>query len=277
MSYRSILVHVDDAEASAPRLDYAVRLANAFSAELVGIYLVPGTDLTPSAAAMLRSDVVERRLGKYVDAQHAAEKAFAAATSNCGLVAVDWRAPAGAGVDAAIAPARCSDLFILGQDNGSGTGVGMALASNVLLSSGRPTLVVPRAGAPATLAENILVAWDGGREAARAIGDAMPLLARAKRVDVVSVDDDAEPAVGDRLADARLRGWLGRHGVAVDIARQEAEDVAVGDWLLSRAADLGSDVIVMGGYGHARMRELVLGGATRTMLRSLTVPVFMAH
>jgi len=276
MSYRSILVHVDD-ESSVPRLDYAIRLARAFSAELVGIYLVPGTDLTPSAAAMLRSDVVERRLGKFVDAQHAAEKAFAAATSNCGLAAVDWRAPAGPVVDAAIAHARCSDLFVLGQDNGSGAGFGTALVSNVLLSSGRPTLVVPRVGAPATLAENVLVAWDGGREAARAIGDAIPLLARAKRVDVVSVDDAAEPAVSDRLADARLRAWLGRHGVAVDIARQEARDVGIGDWLLSRAADAASDLVVMGGYGHARMRELVLGGATRTMLRSLTVPVFMAH
>jgi len=276
MSYRSILVHVDD-ESSVPRLDYAILLARAFSAELVGIYLVPGTDLTPSAAAMLRSDVVERRLGKFVDAQHAAEKAFAAATSNCGLAAVDWRAPAGPVVDAAIAHARCSDLFVLGQDNGSGAGFGTALVSNVLLSSGRPTLVVPRVGAPATLAENVLVAWDGGREAARAIGDAIPLLARAKRVDVVSVDDAAEPAVSDRLADARLRAWLGRHGVAVDIARQEARDVGIGDWLLSRAADAASDLVVMGGYGHARMRELVLGGATRTMLRSLTVPVFMAH
>ena len=277
MSYRSILVHVDDDESSARRLDYAVRLARAFSAELVGIYLVPGTDLTPSAAAMLRSDVVERRLGKFVDAQHAAEKAFAAATAHCGLDAVEWRAPAGPVIDAAIAHARCSDLFILGQHHASGTGFGAALVSNVLLSSGRPTLVVPRIGTPSTLAENVLVAWDGGREAARAIGDALPLLAHAKRVDVVSVDDDAEPAVGDRLADARLRGWLGRHGVTVAIARQEAQDVGIGDWLLSRAADFGSDLIVMGGYGHARMRELVLGGATRTMLRSLTLPVFMAH
>jgi len=277
MSYRSLLVHVDNDESSARRLDYAVRLARAFAAELVGIYLVPGTDMTPSAAAMLRTDVVERRLGKYGEAQHAAEKAFHEATASCGLEAVDWRAPAGPAIDAAIAHARCCDLFVLGQHNASGAGFGAALVTNVLLSSGRPTLVVPRIGAPATLGENVLVAWDGGREAARAIGDAIPLLARATRVDVVSVDDDAERDVDDRLADARLRGWLGRHGVAVDIARQEAQDVGIGDWLLSRAADFGSDLIVMGGYGHARMRELVLGGATRSMLRSLTVPVFMAH
>lgn len=275
MSYRCMLVHVDDDDACARRVEYAVRLAHAFDAELVGIYLVPGTEMTPTAAAMLRADVVERRLGRFDSAQHAAENAFRTACATAGLAAIDWRAPAGGPADAAVAHARCCDLFIVGQPGG--TGFRDNLVSNVLLSSGHPTLVVPRVGGPDRLCERVLVAWDGGREAARAIGDAMPLLARARQVDVIAVDDDAEPAVDERLAGTRLRAWLARHGVVADIARQEAADVGVGDWLLSRAADLGSDLIVMGGYGHARMRELVLGGVTRTILRSLTVPVFMAH
>lgn len=277
MPYRSMLVHVDDDDASAARVDFAARLAQAFGAQLVGIYLVRGTDMTPSAAAMMGADIVARRLGAFSEAQHAAEQRFRAAATACGLAAVDWRAPAGSPIDAAIAHGRCTDLFVLGQHDASAAGFGEALISNVLLSSGRPTLVVPRVGAPATLCARVLVAWDAGREAARAIGDALPLLAHAQRVDVLAIDDDDEAEVGDRLAGAWLKAWLRGHDVAADIARQNAGDTGVGEWLLSRAADLGSDLIVMGGYGHARMRELALGGVTRTMLRAMTVPVFMAH
>ena len=275
MSYRSVLVHVDNDTASRTRLDYAVRLARGFDAELVGIYLVPGTDLTPSSAAMLRPEVVARRLNEFGEAQHAAEKAFRNAAA--GLAAVDWRAPAGTPIDAAVAHGHCTDLFILGQRDAATSSFGDALVTNVLLSAGRPTLVVPYTGAPASVGENVLVAWNGGREAARAIGDALPLLERAKHIDIVAVDDDAEPGVAERLAGARLDAWLRAHGIAASVERQEVRDIGIGEWLLDRAADLGSDVIVMGGYGHARMRELVLGGVTRTVLRSMTVPVFMAH
>lgn len=277
MTYRTILVHIDDHASCEPRLSAAIRLALAFRAELVGIYLVPGTEMSPSAAAMLRPDVVERRLGEYGEAQHGAEAAFRARTAAAGLAAIDWRAPAGSPVDAAVAHARCTDLFILGQHNPAAASFSETLVSGVLLSSGRPTLVIPYIGAQATLGENMLVAWDGGREASRAIGDALPLLTRAARVDVIAVDADVDAELDDRLAGARLAAWLRRHDVAIDVVHQEAQDIGIGEWLLSRAADFGSDVIVMGGYGHTRMRELVLGGVTRTMLRSMTVPVFMAH
>jgi nucleotide-binding universal stress UspA family protein len=274
MSYRSVLVHVDDAAASQTRLDYAVRLARGFDAELVGIYLVPGTDLAPSTAAILPPEVVERKLGEFNDAQHAAEKAFRSATAG---LAVDWRAPAGTPIDAAVAHGRCAVLFIVGQRDAADSGFADSLVTNVLLSSGRPTMVVPYTGVPAGIGENVLVAWNGGREAARAIGDALPLLERAKRIDVLAVDDDAQPGVAERLAGARLGGWLRAHGITATVARHEVRDIGVGEWLLDRAADLGSDLIVMGGYGHARMRELVLGGVTRTVVRAMTVPVFMAH
>ena len=135
----------------------------------------------------------------------------------------------------------------------------------------------PHGVAPASVGENVLVAWDGGREAARAIGDALPLLERAKHIDIVAVDDDGESDVGERLAGARLGAWLHAHGIAAGVSHEEVRDIAIGEWLLDRVADLGSDLIVMGGYGHARMRELVLGGVTRTVLRSMPVPVLMAH
>jgi nucleotide-binding universal stress UspA family protein len=277
VTFRTLLVHIDNHASCRPRLDAAIRLAIEHGAELVGLYLVPGTDMTPSAAAMLRSEVVERRLGEFAEMQHAAENNFRAIASAAGLTSVDWRAPAGPPIDAAVAHGRCTDLFILGQHNPAATNFSETLASTVLLSSGRPTLVIPYVSTPATLGENVLVAWDGGREASRAIGDALPLLERAKRVEVMVVDADPEAKLDDRLASARVAAWLQCHGITVEVARQEVQDVRIGEWLLSRAADLGSDLIVMGGYGHARMRELVLGGVTRTMLRAMTVPVFIAH
>jgi nucleotide-binding universal stress UspA family protein len=138
-------------------------------------------------------------------------------------------------------------------------------------------LVVPYIGARPTLGDNVLVAWDGGREASRAIADAFPLLERARRVTVIAVSRDEAAAADASPAEARLGAWLREHGVKVEIARHAVGDVSAGEWLLSRAADLGSDLIVMGGYGHTRVRELILGGVTRTMLQSMTVPVLMSH
>ncbi len=276
MSYRSILVHLDDDESAEHRLDYAIAVARRFDAELVGVYLVPGTGLAPSTAAMMRPEAVERRLAQFGEAQHAAERAFRDAATAAGLTA-DWRAPAGAPIDAAVAHARCCDLFVVGQHRPSAADFGDALVSNVLLSSGRPTLVVPHGGGPATVAERVLIAWNGSREAARAIGDALPLLEHALRVDAVAIDEDSETDVSERLAGTRLRAWLARHGVNIDVERHSSPNIGVGECLLDRAAALSSDLIVMGGYGHARMRELVLGGVTRKVLRTSTIPVLMAH
>ena len=276
MAYRTLLVHVDDRASSQDRLAYAVALARRETAELVGLYVVPGTDLAPSTAAMLGSDAVARRLERFSEMQHAAEQRFRDAVAAAGVDA-QWRAPAGPSIETAIAHARTTDLVVVGQRDPSEPGFGDALVSGVLLSAGRPVLVVPSAGAPASVASRVLIAWNGGREAARAVADALPLLARAERVCAVGVDESRETSVDERLADTRLRQWLARHDIAIEVEREAVRGVGVGEWLLSRAADLGSDLLVMGGYAHARMRELVLGGVTRTMLGAMTIPVLMAH
>jgi len=276
MAYRTLLVHVDNRASSQDRLAYAIALAGREAAELVGLYVVPGTDLAPSTAAMLGSDAVARRLERFSEMQHAAEQRFRDAVAAAGVDA-QWRAPAGPSIETAIAHARTTDLVVVGQRDPSEPGFGDALVSGVLLSAGRPVLVVPSAGAPASVASRVLIAWNGGREAARAVADALPLLARAGRVCAVGVDESRETSVDERLADTRLRQWLARHDIAIEVEREAVRGVGVGEWLLSRAADLGSDLLVMGGYAHARMRELVLGGVTRTMLGAMTIPVLMAH
>ena len=271
-AFKNILVHIDDSSNCKLRLGVAAKLASDFRAELVGLYAVPTRELTPSLAAVLPADVVALRLRESGDAQQRAEAWFRESARAGSVSATEWRAPAGASTENAVAHARCTDLAVLGQrDPGDADFAFLEeLTKAVVLSAGRPCLVIPYAAVPAQIGRRIMVAWDGGREASRAVGDAMPLLTAPHEVMVMSV----QPAGG---ATNRLSTYLRSHGVEARIDHSTVDDIKVGEWLLSRAADMGIDLIVMGAYAHTRLRELVLGGVTRTMLGAMTVPVFMVH
>jgi nucleotide-binding universal stress UspA family protein len=279
MSFKTILVHIDDSKCCKSRLDAAVRLAVDFRALLIGIYLEEAAALPPSVAALLPSDVVERRRREVADAQHEAEQFFRRASAAAGLKASEWRAPVGAPLAAAVAHGRCADLFVMGQRDPEDVGrlFGQELITTTIVSTGRPTMIVPYIGPRSTMGENVLVAWDGGREASRAVADALPFLERAKQVTVIAVDAGTKADAVGSQATSRLIAYLHANGVAANVSRDDAEEISVGERVLSRAADLSSDLIVMGGYGHARLREFVLGGVTRTMLETMTVPVLMSH
>jgi nucleotide-binding universal stress UspA family protein len=279
MSFKTIVVHVDDSPRTGQRLNAAVRLAVDCGAELVGIYLVPTIELSLSVAALLPDDVVAGRLRETGDAQHRAEALFREAAATAGLTAIEWRAPAGPAIGAAVAHARCADLTVVGQARSDDVDAAFRseLTTTLMLSTGRPMLIVPFIGVSPAMGDKVLVAWDGGREASRAIADALPILERAKEVVVVSIDDDPEHPVADAPAQARLAGFLRRHGVEARIQHYDGSHSEIAERLLSHAADMGSTLIVMGGYGHARLREMVLGGATRSVLESMTVPVLMSH
>jgi nucleotide-binding universal stress UspA family protein len=170
---------------------------------------------------------------------------------------------------------RYADLTIIGQPDPNESG-GRLDPGDVILAAGGPVVVVPHIGAPSTTAEKVMVAWNASRESARAVRDAMPLLEKAKAVDVVCF----RPAsVGDHgeLPGADIALHLSHHDIKVDVQILESDGIDVGNALLSHIADRGSDFLVMGGYGHSRIREAVLGGATRTILQSMTVPALMAH
>lgn len=280
MALKQILVLVDDdAARSAQRTAVAARLARAHDAELVGAYLVTGVAMTPSLAAMLPDDVVRARLAQSGGAQHRAERAFRDGATQAGVAAIDWRAPAGAPVEAAVAHGRATDLVVVGQPESGGPSAAFAtdLLNAAVLETARPVLVVPYIGAPATCGEHVLVAWDGGRESTRAIADALPLLERARKVEVMAINaGDAADATGAPAA-SRLAAWLATHGIDAGDVHHETTDVNVAAWLLSRVADSGCDLVVMGGYEHSQLRERVLGGATREMLEAMTVPVLMSH
>ena len=150
------------------------------------------------------------------------------------------------------------------------------LPARLALGGGRPVLVVPRYGAPRDTGGDALVAWDGSREATRAVTAALPLLRAARRVTVVDFGNGPNRAGVVEEPCAALCAWLGRQGVAARSGRRPMPS-DVGDALLSEAADLGAALLVMGAYGHPRLREMVLGGVTETILRSMTVPVLLAH
>jgi nucleotide-binding universal stress UspA family protein len=278
MAYRSLLVHVDDSDATAC-LDLAARVARSFDAELAGAYLVPTRELTPFTSAMLPDSVVEHRLRDSGEAQARAEVRFREATALHALTKTSFTAPAGRAIDAAILHARYADLTILAQprDDAPHAAFASDLVYAVLMQAGRPALIVPHANATATVGERVLVAWKESRESARAVADALPFLERASEVVVVSISARGDEGVRETLADKDITAWLARHDIAANVRHEVAEDIDAGQLILSRAADFGVDLIVMGAYSRPRLSEIVLGGVTRLMLESMTIPVLMSH
>lgn len=170
---------------------------------------------------------------------------------------------------------RRFDLVIVGQAQHDKPMPEEVVDEGVLFESGRPVIFVPFIQKAGLKLDRVLVAWDGSRAATRAIGDAMPFLEKAKRVEVVVVG--SKPPKSDEVPGADLGQHLARHGIKVDVKRITAPETDVPSTILSHAADSSADLIVMGGYGHSRLREFVLGGVTRGLLEAMTVPVLMSH
>jgi nucleotide-binding universal stress UspA family protein len=191
----------------------------------------------------------------------------------------DWRVVSDKINEAVARQARHADLIILGQVDPSHPplSIGRQLVEDVLLTSGRPILVIPYVGRFETFGTNILIAWNNSREAARAVHDAIPLLAKATSVTVLAVNPAGREAMTDDTAIADLVHHLARHGISATAARTVAADISVSDALLGYAADVNADLLVAGSYGHSRLWERILGSTTHELLQHLTVPVLMSH
>jgi nucleotide-binding universal stress UspA family protein len=170
---------------------------------------------------------------------------------------------------------RRFDLVVVGQPEHGKPMPEEVVDEGVLFESGRPVIFVPFIQRTGLKLDSVLVAWDGSRAATRAIGDAMPFLEKAKQVEVVVVG--GKPPKSDEAPGADLGQHLARHGIKVTVKRITAPEIDVQSAILSHASDSSTDMIVMGGYGHSRLREFVLGGVTRGLLESMTVPVLMSH
>ena len=276
MPYKTILVHVDNGKRSAVRLDIACRLAKLSDAHLIGLHALTVVKL-PSYA-MVEGGVQVREFHERMlsESAVAAEAMFKQAVKATGVEKVEWRKSRRDAVESVPVHGRYADVLVIGQPNETdASGVEPDFAERLLLAAGRPAIVIPYAGDFPAVGTRVLVAWNASREATRALTDAIPILREAKQVDVIAFNPKDAPHGEVPGADIGL--YLARHGIKVSVSQQTADDVDVGNQLLSRAADLDSDLIVMGAYGHSRMKELILGGATRTVLNSMTVPVLMSH
>lgn len=280
MTYRSLLVLLDQDARSELRTQVAIALARRFESHLVG--LAPTGLIEVPAMPEIGGDLEVLTRLAWHQLRDRAQRAAAAFRERCigaGLPSFESVVDETDAAASLVRHAHCSDLAIVAQADPHDRSQRplQALVEQTVLYSARPTLVLPYAGPVDVVGRRVLVAWDDSREATRALTDALPVLRRADHVQVVwwnegGLDDTADL---QRRLDA-LRQWLAWQGVAAEV-RIEGTQVAIHDAMLSRAADHGTDLIVMGAYGHARWAESMLGGATRGLLDTMTVPVLMSH
>ena len=279
MALKDILVHLDGSAASASRLDIAAELAARHGAHLVGLF-VAEISLPPGIIGDPGGGVAMMLLDQIRDVQLAdgakAEAAFQARVRRDGLSG-EWRLLEGMGTEIVPLHARYADLAVLGQRDPDGPEVTGAILEATLFASGRPVLAVPYAGRFAAAGRRVLVAWNAGKEAARAVADAMPLLVAAERVTVLAVNPRSGISAHGEEPAADIATHLARHGVKAVAQHMVAPEVGDDEALLNAAAEMDADLLVMGAYGHSRLREMVMGGVTRTILRSMTLPVLLAH
>jgi nucleotide-binding universal stress UspA family protein len=278
MSYKTIAVHLDTSRRAHARLEIALRLAKQFDAHLTGLFAVFSPD--PRSLYVMAGTASYYATHEQLRAERrgALDRLFHAELNRAG-VAGEWITLDEPANLSAPRVARCADLIVAGQDDPEDpeSYVGNAFPENLVLTSGRPVLLVPYATSVVQPGGNVVICWDCSREATRAVHDALPFMHGAQRVTILSVNGArGETAAHTRAVDiARI---VSRHGVRVEVKDVETgPDASIGDTLLSETADLGADLLVMGAYGHSRWQELVMGGASRTVLQSMTVPVLMSH
>ena len=275
-----IAVHLDQDRGCKRRVRAAAQLAAEHDAELVGVhasfrrpppYLYEGFFVTDDINQMLRRRQAEERTQS--------EALLREIAGEIG-VAAQWRTGDGRPEDILCEHARYCDVLVIGQPDDSEPGPAQlpAQAASVLLGAGRPVLMLPSVGEIGSIGRRVLFCWNERREAARALADAGPMLQEASELFVLRVDPPAEPGDAARARHADLLAYCaGRQYPIPQETTRDSAGVGIGNCILNTAADNACDLIVMGAYGHSRLQQAVLGGTTRTMLESMTVPVLFSH
>lgn len=289
MAFKNVLVQLDNHRNYESRLRIALSLAQQQKGRVLALYVfempalphisyAQGEAYYPTASDAARETYERQRDGAFDDAAHF-EAAFRAAAQNAGLRArwETWPERPKDLISHMTERSRYADIAILGQADPQHSLFGTLanLPERVMLGSGRPVIVVPYAERRDTFGKHILIAWNDTREAARAVADAMPLIERADAVTVLTV----APERDDRFHEPaqKMVQQLTQHGVHAKASTLQGTDADAADLILSRADDLGCDLLVMGGYGHSRTRELILGGTTRQVFQTMTLPVLISH
>jgi len=265
---RNVLVQLGEDERRRARAAAAFAVARSFDGQVLGVFPLVRPQ-APNLVEVNLTSLTAREWGRRQEAARQAQKDFLAEAASAGVPA-EAREEEGLPEEVLTDWGRTADLVVLSQPARDDDD---RPAEELVLGLGRPVLMVPYAGEFPTMGESVAVAWNGSREAARALQSAMPFLVRAKKVFLIGVDLEGRA----RASIERLAPNLARHGVDVRLERIPSAGLAVGDVLLNAVADCGADLLVMGAYGHSRTRELVFGGATRSLFGHMTAPTLFAH
>jgi nucleotide-binding universal stress UspA family protein len=257
--------------------DYAIAMAKTYGAHVVGVAFVYEPVIPGSLLGGIPTDLIEVQRDENAKAARAAVANFEAAAKSRD-VSAETRL-----LDASIAGAsdlfgriaRRFDIAVVGQAPREQGVSEELLIEGALFGSGRPVIVVPQTQKAPIKLDKVMICWDGSRPAARAIGDAIPLLERAKTIEILVVTGERDKS--GEITGTNMKRHLARHGINVEIKRIAVGNADVQTAILAHAADIAADFIVMGGYGHSRLREFILGGVTRSILKSMPVPVLMSH
>jgi nucleotide-binding universal stress UspA family protein len=271
MTFKDILVHQADDSRADERLKFAVSLTAGFEARLTGIYFHGSAAIPDFVVTQVPKRFLEERY-KEVQAQtEQHRKDFEAAANSAGIL-FEFRSTDRDPLNVITLAARFTDVVVTSQPDPDNPALPDRIVESLLFSAGCPMLMVPFIGQYSALAKRIMLAWSGTRESARAAHDALPLLKRADEVIVFSVDTG-----GDDFGAAAFAAHLARHGVKATPRHTVAKGISVGEAILSAVTDEGAELLVMGAYGHSRMRELVFGGATREIIGAMTCPTLFSH
>lgn len=284
MTYRTIAVHVNESSHAVGRITLAAQLANASQSNLIGVaatalpqsyYLGGMTGLDGDSASALNAylDFMKERATNNL-------ATFEAIVDKAGVRNFERRIIEDEAGAAMCLQARYSDLLVVSQSDPEESLPAEAanMSEYVVMNSCRPVLLIPYAGEFTKIDDRVLIAWDGSPQAARAISGAIPLLRQALVVEIAVFNPDATSGVHGQDPGADIALYLARHSVNVEVSRQAMDnDIDIGNAMLSHVADTDAKLIIMGAYGHSPLREILLGGATRTILQSMTVPVLMSH
>jgi nucleotide-binding universal stress UspA family protein len=278
MGFKDILVHVDSTAASTARVWVSLALARRSNARVVGLHVTPN----PHVPLYFKPSHAERIAKLYKEsadeAAVLAEIQFRKDVKDAG-VETQWELAQG-DIARGLAEHGClADLLVVGQDDTENPRIiePFLLSQKVVMQSGVPVLVIPICPFPPSVGQNILVAWDGSHEAARAVRDSLPLLRQAGHVSLLAIDPHGQSYIRSGADPATMAAHLERHGIKAETMETVSEQKTVTDVLLARIAEVGADLLVMGAFGHSRLKEFLLGGVTYDLLLKLPVPVLMSH
>lgn len=279
MSYKTILVHLDQPEYAGDRIRIAAELAMAENAHLIGAAMIGVSTLSFDRSHIEEKDPAVAGHLKFLRERASRFAAdFEDIARKTGVQSYEGRVVDGESGYGICLQARYADLVVVGQTDLDRRApvVSPDFPEFVLLHAGRPVMIVPNDGQVKSAGKSVLIAWNASQEATRAVTDSLPILRRADIVRVATFNPESELEAHGEEAGADIALFLARHGVNVEVLPPQRAS-SVGNALLALADEHRSDLLVMGGYGHTRFREFLLGGVTRAVLADMRISVLMSH